>query len=235
MVSAAVGCAFRLALKDSLWIAAPVSMAVALLAMQLTRTVHPPGAQHQSFTLSVKQHYSGKTFAQQSLIINQLGSQLPISSLPPALFVCHHRALVPYHGKHDMTTSCTTHVCRQLLTGVSMYGADRRKHVCRQGLDRCMHVCRRCHSHYCFPSKSTPTLGRLQFHPCDVGGLIWTDCHCNSCEQSARQKALSYILVWKQALGKQQTIGQWQVHHCCGCGSMYRCMFELICKNCIVW
>ncbi|DBA71574.1 hypothetical protein WJX79_006406 [Trebouxia sp. C0005] len=43
VVSAAVGCAFRLALKDALWIAAPVSMAVALLAMQLTRTVHPPG------------------------------------------------------------------------------------------------------------------------------------------------------------------------------------------------
>ncbi|DBB02238.1 TPA: hypothetical protein ACH3X3_011263 [Trebouxia sp. C0006] len=43
VVSAAVGCAFRLALKDFLWIAAPVSMAVALLAMQLTQTVHPPG------------------------------------------------------------------------------------------------------------------------------------------------------------------------------------------------
>lgn len=43
VVSAVVGCAFRLALKDALWIAAPVSMAVALLAMQLTRTVHPPG------------------------------------------------------------------------------------------------------------------------------------------------------------------------------------------------
>ncbi len=99
MVSAAVGCAFRLALKDFLWIAAPVSMAVALLAMQLTQTVHPPGAQHQSFTLSVKQHCSGNTVAQQSLIINQLGSQLPVSCSSPALFVCHHRAAVPYHGK----------------------------------------------------------------------------------------------------------------------------------------
>ena len=95
-----------------------------------------------------------------------------------------------------MTISCTKHVSRQLL--------DRREDVCRQDLDRCMHVCRRCHSHHCFPSNFTPTVGRLQFHPCDVGGLIWTDCHCNSCEQSARQKALSYILVWKQALGKRQ-------------------------------
>ncbi|DBB05731.1 hypothetical protein WJX77_012192 [Trebouxia sp. C0004] len=43
VVSAAVGCAFRLALKDALWIAAPVSMAMSQLAMQLTRTVHPPG------------------------------------------------------------------------------------------------------------------------------------------------------------------------------------------------
>lgn len=43
VISAAVGCAFRLALKDTLWIAAPLAMALALLAMQLTRTVHPPG------------------------------------------------------------------------------------------------------------------------------------------------------------------------------------------------
>lgn len=44
VISAAVGAAFRLALKDALWIAAPVAMALALIAMQLTRTTHPPGA-----------------------------------------------------------------------------------------------------------------------------------------------------------------------------------------------
>ena len=42
-MSAAIGCALRLALKDAQWIAAPLSMSLALLAMQLTRTVHPPG------------------------------------------------------------------------------------------------------------------------------------------------------------------------------------------------
>lgn len=46
MVSAAIGCAFRLALKNAQWVAAPLSMALALLFMQLTRTVHPPGQQH---------------------------------------------------------------------------------------------------------------------------------------------------------------------------------------------
>lgn len=71
VVSAVVGCAFRLALKDALWIAAPVSMAVALLAMQLTRTVHPPGAQHQSFTPSSKQPCSCNDVPQQTLIINR--------------------------------------------------------------------------------------------------------------------------------------------------------------------
>ncbi len=44
VISAVVGCAFRLALKDTIWVAAPISMSLALLAMQLTRTVHPPGA-----------------------------------------------------------------------------------------------------------------------------------------------------------------------------------------------
>lgn len=43
VVSAAVGAAFRLALQDLLWVAAPLGMALALVAMQLTRTVHPPG------------------------------------------------------------------------------------------------------------------------------------------------------------------------------------------------
>lgn len=99
MVSAAVGCAFRLALKDALWIAAPVSMAVALLAMQLTRTVHPPGAQHQSFMPSTKQHCRCNSIAQQIVIINQLSSQTPISALTPAPSVGHYEAAVSYHGK----------------------------------------------------------------------------------------------------------------------------------------
>ena len=43
VISAAIGAAFRLALKDALWLAAPLAMALALLAMQITRTVHPPG------------------------------------------------------------------------------------------------------------------------------------------------------------------------------------------------
>lgn len=43
VISAAIGAAFRLALKDALWLAAPLAMALALIAMQLTRTVHPPG------------------------------------------------------------------------------------------------------------------------------------------------------------------------------------------------
>ena len=43
VVSAAVGCAFRLALRNAQWVGAPLSMATSLLAMQLTRTVHPPG------------------------------------------------------------------------------------------------------------------------------------------------------------------------------------------------
>ena len=43
MVSAAVGCAFRLALADVQWVAAPLAMATAMLVMQWTRTVHPPG------------------------------------------------------------------------------------------------------------------------------------------------------------------------------------------------
>ena len=97
-----------------------------------------------------------------------------------------------------------------------------------------MHVCRGCYSHHFFPSRSASTLGRLQFHPCDFSDLSWTDCRCNWCEQFAHQKALSYILVWRQTLGKQQTIVGWQVHRCCGCGNMYRCFFEIVCKNCIV-
>ena len=43
MLSAAVGCAFRLALRNAQWVAAPLSMATSLLVMQLTRTTHPPG------------------------------------------------------------------------------------------------------------------------------------------------------------------------------------------------
>ena len=43
MLSAAVGCAFRVALGDVQWVAAPLAMATSLLVMQWTRTVHPPG------------------------------------------------------------------------------------------------------------------------------------------------------------------------------------------------
>lgn len=43
VISAAVGCAFRVAMGDTLWVAAPLAMATAMLAMQWTRTTHPPG------------------------------------------------------------------------------------------------------------------------------------------------------------------------------------------------
>ena len=53
VISAAVGCAFRLALRDARWVAAPLSMATSLLAMQLTRTVHPPGQLKGQFDIAI--------------------------------------------------------------------------------------------------------------------------------------------------------------------------------------
>lgn len=43
MLSAVVGCAIRLALKDVLWVSAALGMSLALVVMMLTKTVHPPG------------------------------------------------------------------------------------------------------------------------------------------------------------------------------------------------
>lgn len=43
VLSAIVGCCVRLALREVLWLAAPMGMSLALVAMMLTRTTHPPG------------------------------------------------------------------------------------------------------------------------------------------------------------------------------------------------
>lgn len=43
VMSAAIGAAFRLAFRENTWVAAPFALSFSLLAMQLTRTVHPPG------------------------------------------------------------------------------------------------------------------------------------------------------------------------------------------------
>ncbi|EIE20895.1 HPP family protein+B94, partial [Coccomyxa subellipsoidea C-169] len=43
VLSAVVGCAIRLALKDVLWVSAALGMSLALVVMMLTKTVHPPG------------------------------------------------------------------------------------------------------------------------------------------------------------------------------------------------
>ena len=45
MLSALVGCAFRVAFGPSMfWLSAPLAMALSLTLMHLTRTVHAPGA-----------------------------------------------------------------------------------------------------------------------------------------------------------------------------------------------
>lgn len=43
VLSAVVGCCMRLALGKVLWLSAPLGMSLALVAMMLTRTTHPPG------------------------------------------------------------------------------------------------------------------------------------------------------------------------------------------------
>ena len=42
-MSAIVGCTVRIILQDVIWLSAAIGMAVALTAMQLTCTTHPPG------------------------------------------------------------------------------------------------------------------------------------------------------------------------------------------------
>ena len=42
-ISAVVGCAIRNAIKDHPWLAIPLAVALSIVLMELTRTVHPPG------------------------------------------------------------------------------------------------------------------------------------------------------------------------------------------------
>lgn len=51
MISAVVGVLVRLAFKQNphlVWLSAPLGMSLALAAMQVTRTVHPPGTALQT-------------------------------------------------------------------------------------------------------------------------------------------------------------------------------------------
>ena len=41
--SAVVGCAMRNAIKSHPWLAIPIAVALSIIVMELTRTVHPPG------------------------------------------------------------------------------------------------------------------------------------------------------------------------------------------------
>ena len=43
VISAIVGCTVRLILKDVIWLSSAIGMAFALVIMQLTCTLHPPG------------------------------------------------------------------------------------------------------------------------------------------------------------------------------------------------
>ncbi|KAK9826659.1 hypothetical protein WJX74_008463 [Apatococcus lobatus] len=43
VISAVVGCAIRNAIKDHPWLAIPLAVALSIILMEVTRTVHPPG------------------------------------------------------------------------------------------------------------------------------------------------------------------------------------------------
>ena len=43
MISAIVGCTARVIFRDVLWLSAALGMSFALLVMNLTSTLHPPG------------------------------------------------------------------------------------------------------------------------------------------------------------------------------------------------
>ena len=90
VMSAAIGAAFRLALKDAIWLAAPLALSCSLLAMQLTRTVHPPGKK-----------------GNKNSVLGVHDKQLEDTCFNMFAFLCHKAA-------HDATDliSATTHLVR---------------------------------------------------------------------------------------------------------------------------
>ncbi len=77
MLSAVVGCAIRLALKDVLWVSAALGMSLALVVMMLTKTVHPPGVlllSCDAFLVTVPHWRSSCVYGRRLLITRTFGA-----------------------------------------------------------------------------------------------------------------------------------------------------------------